>query len=123
MGCWCAASDAGLIAVPKGVCDPAPEEYNTLYLGVLDDRVAVTVLWSWDGVSVYPDCDGPIVSVRVQNLTDAAVSALLPNARKQAGRVYTLQPGADITITSPGTLKNLGYETIRDMDDLTVVEV
>lgn len=109
--------------MPKGVCDPSPAPTNTLNLAVLDGLVSVTVESEWDGISVYPNCDGPVVSVRIRNLTDGSVSAMLPNARRASGRVYTAQPGLDMTITAPGTLKSFGYETIQDMGDLTIVEV
>ena len=80
--------------MPKGVCDPSPDSTNVLSLAVLDG-----------------------------NVTDRAVSVMLPNARKAAGKVYTAQPGLDTTLTARGTFKSLGYDTVRDLDDLTIVEV
>lgn len=109
--------------MPRGVCDPSPAPAHTLYLGVLNDQVSVEVQWTWDGVSTFPECDGDVQSVRIRNLTDVAVTAMLPNARKAAGRVYTAQPGLDMTISAPGTLRSLGFETYLDLLDLSVVEV
>lgn len=109
--------------MPKGACDPSPAEFNEMGLAVADGRVRITVVWEWDGASVFPDCDGPIQSIRLQNLTSDTFTATLPNTRRAAGRAQTIPPQADITINAKGTLKSLGLETIRDANDanLTIV--
>lgn len=109
--------------MPKGICDPSPEPYNTLSLAVADGRVVAEIRWEWDGVSVYPDCDGPVIYVRIRNLSADTFEVLLPNARRPSGRIVTIGPGYDQTMTAPGALKNAGLETIRDVDSLNLIIV
>ena len=92
-------------------------------LAVADGQVRITVRWEWDGVSVYPACDGPIKSIRLQNLTGNEFVATLPNARRAGGRAQTIAPFADVTISAKGTLKSLGLESYSDTDNanLTIV--
>ena len=103
--------------MPKGVCDPAPAAYNETGMWLNNGTVGVTIRWTWDGVSVFPECDGPVVSVRAVNTSDAAWSVRLPRARRTVGRRVTLQPGDDVTV-SGSTLANRGYETYSDCLDL-----
>lgn len=109
--------------MPKGVCDPSPEPYNEMGLSVLNGQVSIVVRWTWDGVSVYPDCDGPITEVVVTNTTAQDVTFNVPFARKANGRTYTLPASQTVTISSPGQLRQLGYETITDTENLTITQV
>ena len=106
----------------RGQC-PAPGEAGVTYLAVLDGQVSLRVEWEWDGASVYPYCDGPITRVEAINHTDLDVVFHLPRAGKAAGREYTLGAGQEFVTTAPGTFRQLGYETITDMGDLTISAV
>lgn len=108
-------------------CDPAAHgrTYNTLFLLIED--VSIEVRWTWDGVSVYPDCDGPLVdggtgadrwAVRVTN-TSAGMTHFANTIDKNGTpRTWSIAPGQTATVTAPQAAIN-GYTLISDFHDLT----
>lgn len=82
--------------------------------------VMVDIQYGWDGVSVMPNCDGPITSLRTRNTSTDTAWALLPNKKKVPLWVQ-IDPGTDSTITAAGTLKNLGLTNCSDVLDASVV--
>jgi hypothetical protein len=112
--------------VTKGSCDPSPQQYNVLDEAWENGAVVATVTWSWDGVSVFPDCDGPVVSVRIVNLTGETFYVHFP--RKARGVTYVaLDPHSDQTVPAGNTLRQMGLDTYKaclgarvDRDPLSV---
>lgn len=101
--------------MPLGTCDPASrgDEWNTVEYAVDDGNVVVTIRWDWDRVSVRPDCDGPVIDIRVRNSSQLMYYANLP-AKKRGARNVEIPPGTDVTISSKGQLRNLGLENYAD---------
>lgn len=111
--------------MPIGTCDPATrgESFNTQELAAgIDGSVVATIRYGWDGVSVKPDCDGPVQSLRVRNTGAATHWALLP-AKKNGSKWVEIPPGTDQTISSQGQLNNLGLRNISDFAGITVTDV
>lgn len=75
--------------------------------------VRTDIRFTHDGVSVRPDCDGPITRLRVANTGTSSAWALLPHKRK-APLWIQIDPGTDVVTTSPGALANIGVETFSD---------
>jgi hypothetical protein len=61
-------------------------------------RATFTCRWGWDGVSTFPDCDGPILDVTLTNSSPHAWQIQLPVGR--AAKTRTLAAGASRTWTS-----------------------
>jgi hypothetical protein len=101
----------------KGSCDPSPELHNKTVLSKDNGRVTFTVRWSWDGVSVYPDCQGPIFDVRVQNTGPDVWTLSLPEGDTQKTR--DLLPGVDQTFTGQ-QLAGIGLLTVDDVANVTL---
>lgn len=114
--------------MPIGTCDPATrgEAYNEVALEYpLPNRsgsVLAEIRYEWDGVSVRPDCDGPIIYLRTRNTGTQTAWALMPMKRKPPKWVQ-IDPGTDITITSTGQFKQLGLDNISDVGAINIVFV
>lgn len=106
----------------KGSCDHMlnDDHLNHQVLTMGDGTVTATITWTWDGVSVFPACDGPIVSVRVVNAGTIAWQVRTPRASKPGGRTYTIQPGQDITLQG-STLNQRGITLLSRVEDLTLI--
>lgn len=106
--------------MPDGTCDPASrgESSNDSAMEVpLPDgtgSVLIDCRFGWDGVSVRPTCDGPIISIRTRNTGTSPAWALLPNKKKAPAWVQ-IDPGADVTTTAKGALTNLGLLNYSDV--------
>lgn len=100
--------------MPEGTCDPTTrgEQWNTIQYAVDNGNVEVTIRWNWDGVSVRPDCDGPVIDIRVVNTSQIAYYANLP-AKKKALRNVAIPPGTDVTLSGQ-QLKLAGLELYSD---------
>lgn len=103
----------------KGSCDPTPATVNHLQFDVADGQVAIDVTWAWDGISIWPDCDGPVQSIQVKNLGTTPYTLQIPNGRK--AKTVTLTPGFNQTYTSAGQFKQFGVETYRDLLDVDLI--
>lgn len=99
----------------KGQCDPGPGQFNLQTLG--DSEIVVTVRYGWDGVSLFPDCDGPIQDVRLQNVGTRTRTLSIPAGRKLKSR--DILPGTDVTFTG-AQLAQIGLETAADLADMTL---
>lgn len=111
--------------MPIGTCDPASrgDEYNITELAAgINGSVVITVRSGWDGVSVRPNCDGPVKDIRVRNTGTATHWALLP-AKKRGSLWVEIPPGTDATISSPGQLSNLGLSNYSDIAGVTITDV
>jgi hypothetical protein len=72
--------------MPIGTCDPASrgDAYNSV---TLEERapngsgsVLTDVRYGWDGVSVMPNCDGPVSYLRTRNTSTMTAWATQPVA-------------------------------------------
>jgi len=109
--------------MPIGTCDPASrgDAYNSVTLETplpnFSGSVLIDCRYGWDGVSVRPDCNGPVSYLRTRNTGNVPAWALLPN-KKKAPLWVKVDPGTDVVITAAGTLKNLGLEAYADVAGL-----
>lgn len=108
--------------MPRGTCDPSPEPHHKTVLARGDGTVIFTALWDWDGVSVYPDCTGPMFSMRIQNTGLDTWVLSLPNS-EVTQKTRDLAPGVDQTFTGR-QLAAVGLITVADIDsvELTLKE-
>lgn len=104
--------------MPLFTCDLATHGGNEFALELpLPDRtgyVLIDCAFTWDGLSIWPDCNGPVTSLRTRNTGTSTAWALLPDKKK--GNLWVqLDPGTDVTITQKGTLSNLGLSNALDV--------
>lgn len=115
--------------MPAGTCDPASrgDPYNSQTLSMGNGAVTAEIRYGWDGVSVLPDCDGPLVNgsgtgnvwaIRVTN--NDSVSWWVHTIGKR-GQPHNTEftPGSVTTFTKNQAANN-GYDSISDFDELTL---
>lgn len=110
--------------MPKGNCNPAPDAYNQQVLALGNGAIQVDAHYGWDGVSVFPDCNGPLLSAHVTNATvDQTWYAVFPRPRRPKAPpiVITMGPGFDQTYTQQ-QLSSVGLDTIQDLQDFTLTQ-
>lgn len=105
----------------KGSCDPAPAQFNTQSMTKANGAVTIDVRYGWDGVSVWPDCQGPIISIRVTNTGTETWYAHLTGRRGQP-RTIAIDPGTD-RIISGAQLATVGITTLDDLAELTLTRI
>lgn len=100
--------------MPIGTCDPASrgDALNVTEYAVDNGNVDVMIRWGWDGVSVMPNCNGPLVDVRLRNSSEVTYYVNLP-AKKKGLRNIEIPPGSDTTYTAQ-QLKQVGLDTYAD---------
>jgi hypothetical protein len=104
--------------MPASNCDSS-RPYTVAYF---NHPLPVVGQWTWDGVSVPPNCNGPITSLHVVNQSPTdTYRALLPNARRGQGFV-DMPPGTDQTVTG-GQLRTAGLDTIQDLAAVNLVKL
>lgn len=106
--------------MPIQSCDPAAHGvlFFTDQYAIDNGNVVVTTNWDWDGTSTWPDCDGPVSSIRVQNNSQLTYYANLPN-KKRGVRNIPIPPGTDQTV-SGNQLRQAGLETYADAQGLQI---
>lgn len=100
----------------RGTCDPSPAAHNKTVLSRANGTVTFTAQWDWDGVSVYPDCMGPIFDVRVQNTGIDTWILSIPNSQV-TNKTRELAPGVDQTFTGK-QLESIGLLTVDDIAEV-----
>jgi hypothetical protein len=107
--------------MPKGSCDGStnPDGLNHQILRYANNTILVDIAWTWDGVSQYPACEGPVNWVRVANTGTETWTVRIPRAGKVGGRTYSLLAGVDVTL-SDAVLKTRGYELLSQVEDLSL---
>jgi hypothetical protein len=112
--------------MPIGTCDPATrgDAFNSVTLEKPlpngSGSVLADVHYGWDGISVRPDCDGPVLFLRTRNTGTQTAWAPLPNKKKPPLWVQ-IDPGTDVTITAQGQLNNLGLTKYSDVAGVGLV--
>jgi hypothetical protein len=103
--------------VRTGTCVPAdgskPEFQVRLRAPNGSGYVSIDVIYSHDGVSVWPDCDGPLDSLHTINDSNMTAWALLPN-KKKAPLWVKIDPATDVVTSAAGQLNNLGLRNASD---------
>lgn len=83
----------------------------------IEQECFVTIRFDWDGVSSWPDCDGPLVSARLRNTSDNIYYCNLP-AKKKGLRNLEIPPHSDVTYTAQ-QMKQVGLDTRLDTAGVT----
>lgn len=100
--------------MPIGTCDPATrgETWNAWTYSIDNNACWAHVRWTWDGTSVMPNCNGPVLDIRVVNTSGLTYYCNLPN--KTRGRTnMEIPPGTDETL-SGNWLRQNGLETYQE---------
>lgn len=101
--------------MPNITCDLAALE--AVVYEIDNGNVRVEIRWDWDGVSSMPDCDGPLVSVRLTNDSDETYYCNLP-AKKKGLRNFEIPPHTDM-IYNANQLKQAGLDNYSDTIGVT----
>jgi hypothetical protein len=101
-------------------CDPGVGNYNVTQLSKDNGRAMITIRSTWDGVSVWPNCDGPIVDVTFRNTSPHAWLLSFPVGR--AAKTRSLMSGANRVFTG-AQLAPIGLVAATDIADLHMVDV
>jgi hypothetical protein len=119
------AAVAVAFAIPGGAmathgnCDPSPDPYNIQQQTKANGEVLIWVAYGWDGVSVYPDCHGPLVGARVQNTSLTTTWYAHLEGRKGQPVTVAILPNATKTY-SAAQLSSVGLNTVDDISGLTL---
>lgn len=96
-----------------------PTSCNPADLGLLHHETTlqsglarVIIAWDWDGVSVPPTCNGPLVSVRATN-GDTVSHWVHFQGRSGNPKSIEMPPGTDVTLL-PQQLHPRGFDTLAD---------
>lgn len=111
-----AITTGGTAMATKGQCNPAPDPYNVTQMTKGNGAVFIELGYGWDGVSVFPDCHGPLVGARVTNSGDTTWYAHLQGQRGQP-RTVAILPHATRTY-SAAQLSSVGLDTVDDIAGL-----
>lgn len=106
--------------MPQGTCDPGLSLFNETVLSKDNGRVTITIRWSWDGVSVWPDCTGPIVAVAMRSTSPRAWLAGFPAGRAAKTRVVTA--GMSRVFTG-AQLTTIGLVSIADVAEFVMTDL
>jgi hypothetical protein len=108
------------MAIPGDSCDPGSSGFNVTQIVRDNARVAVTIRSTWDGVSAWPNCDGPIVDVTLRNTSPKAWLLSVPFGRTSKTR--TVASSAN-RIFSGTQLATIGLVNTSDLADLTLTDM
>lgn len=109
----------GIPEAPK-TCDPGPGGFNQTVLSKDDGRATITIRSTWDGASVWPDCDGPIVDVTFRNTSPHAWLVSLPFGRAAKTRVMASSVNRAFT---GAQLTSIGLTNAQDLAELTMTDM
>ena len=110
----------------SGTCNPASrgDTFNSVTIEEhapnFSGSILVDVKFGWDSVSIRPDCDGPVASIRLRNTSTQTAWADLPN-KKRGNRWVAINPGTDATTSQANQLRNLGLENYADVLGVAIV--
>lgn len=104
----------------SGTCDPATRGVAYNEMQQANGPIDMYVRYGWDGVTVLPDCDGPVLLLRGTNTSATETWYVHFQGRKGTWRVVALAPGQVVTVTSSGTLKQMGLSTRLDLEGLLI---
>jgi len=105
---------------PVRTCDPGPNAYNVTTLSKDDGRATVTIRSTWDGISTWPNCDGPIVDVALRNTSPHAWLLSLPFGRASKTRAV---PSSINRVYTGSQLATIGLVVASDLAELTMINL
>lgn len=110
--------------MPIATCDEVAR--GLPYNEVAEERegVAYVFRWTWDRTSAWPNCDGPIIYMRVKNTNSSPRWVLLPN--KRAGSSWQQIPAGYENVwdtTLPGGAGNQAQNELRSLNIDSYVDV
>lgn len=116
--------------MPTGTCDPASrgQTFNTTIMARGNGKVEIVIRWGWDGVSVLPECEGPLVNgtgpvenrwaVQVTN-SDTTSWWVHTVGKRGQPRDYEFAAGS-VTKFTRAQAANNGYDSYSDFSALTL---
>lgn len=76
--------------------------------------VTLDIRFTWDGVSTHPDCDGPILTVRVTNSSTTATWYVTLPRKRRKDKFVAIPPGTDVTLNG-AALSGAGFDSALDV--------
>jgi hypothetical protein len=105
--------------MPTGTCDPATRGEASNEETLQRGTVLITVRFGWDGVSVRPNCVGPIESVRVVNAPGNPSWWYKTEGKRGQPHSYEIPPGTDVTFNATQA-RQRGFDDNTDFYGLTL---
>lgn len=104
--------------MPKGVCGMSTEATTALDMSEDEDRCHLTLMFQWDGVSVWPNCRGHLESLALRNWHDEPWEAVFDRGGDD---IVTFEMGAnsDQLIDAP-LLAARGLADLPDIGGVTM---
>lgn len=103
-----------------GSCDPATRGQATNAKTLQSGLALVDIIWSWDGVSVQPNCDGPLITVHGVN-GDTVSHWLHFKGRRGQPKSIELPPGTNVT-RNQAWLAQRGFDSVMDTVDVQLTD-
>jgi len=106
--------------MPEGTCDPATR--GAAYNEMVQEEGPITIYarYGWDGVSIKPDCDGPVLLVRGTNVSTTETWYVHFKGRRGTWVNVPLAPGEVREVTSSGQLRQLGLPNASDLEGIYI---
>lgn len=103
--------------MPIQSCNPADRgaTFNAaaMELPIGNGHVLAEYRYTWDGISVWPACDGPLTLLHVRNTSSQVAYALCPGKKK--GDLWVEIPAGTDTNIGAGQRNQLGLENASDI--------
>ncbi|HEY9418111.1 MAG TPA: hypothetical protein VIQ30_25405 [Pseudonocardia sp.] len=108
--------------MPEGTCDPATRgaAYNEFVQ--MSGPVTIYGRYGWDGVSVKPDCDGPVLLLRGTNASATETWYVHFKGRRGTWRAVPLAPGETREVTANNQLRQLGLADASDLEGIYITQ-
>jgi len=106
--------------MPGGTCDPASRGLDHDEFVQMKGPVTVYGEYGWDGVSVRPDCNGPVSLLRATNTSTEDTWYAHFQGRNLSWSTLTLLPETVREITDPVELEQLGMANSADLEGLNI---
>jgi hypothetical protein len=85
-----------------------------------DGQVTITIRATWDGISAWPDCDGPVIDIAFRNTSPRAWLLQFPSGK--AAKTRVLSSGMN-RLFSGATLTTLGLVAATDLVGLAMTDM
>lgn len=106
--------------MPGGTCDPASRGLEYDEFAQMSGPVSIYGQYGWDGVSVRPECDGPVSLLRGTNESDTDTWYVHFQGRVGAWRTLSLAPGEVREITDSTELQELRLANASDLEGIYI---
>lgn len=103
---------------PKGICGLATEATVALDMAEDEDRCHLTLLFQWDGVSVFPNCRGHLESLALRNWHDEPWEAVFDRGGDDIV-TFPMDANSDVTIDAV-MLAARGLADLPDIGGVTL---